>query len=99
MMVINMCILTLKIKSECYCSKGARLPDRVYKKAKRLSLKLSTGRYVYRQLRGKRLKRNRGKISFAITRKYRLVVDEKRLSSGPYYCMSHASYDHWLTKI
>ncbi|MCG9781342.1 hypothetical protein L1D52_03170 [Vibrio brasiliensis] len=75
----------------------AKAPNRVVIKAKQMIIKLINNE-VARGMRPKVLKRNKNWLSYRVNRKYRVLVLRSNGISGPYYCLSHAEFDHWVNK-
>lgn len=75
----------------------AKAPVRVVNKAKRLIVKLVENE-ITRGMRPKILKRKRRWFSYRVNNNYRILVQRTRCKSGPYYCFSHAEFDHWISQ-
>lgn len=78
---------------------GGQLPLYITQKAIQLCDKIASNTFTLSQLKGKRLTRNRNYISYSISKNYRVVVKSNQRHYGPYLCLSHADYNHWLKKI
>ena len=75
----------------------AKAPVRIVNKAKGLIVKL-VEKDMTRGMRPKILKRKRKWLSYRVNHKYRILVLRNRCSAGPYYCFSHAEFDHWISQ-
>lgn len=72
-----------------------RAPINIISKVKGLIVMLVNNDIV-NGMRPKVLKRDRRWLSYRVNRKYRIVVLRKSYRIGPYYCFSHAEFDHWV---
>ncbi|WP_427916241.1 hypothetical protein [Shewanella algae] len=53
---------------------------------------------VVRGMRPKVLKGNKRWLSYRVNRKYRLLVRRECNNTGPFYCLSHNDFDHWVNR-
>ncbi|WP_193252104.1 hypothetical protein [Vibrio navarrensis] len=71
-----------------------KAPSCIVNKAQRLILRLREHDIVG-GMRPKVIQRDRRWLSYRINLNYRLLVRRSCCHCGPYYCVSHAEFDHW----
>ncbi|WP_422938777.1 hypothetical protein [Vibrio splendidus] len=51
---------------------------------------------ILRGMRPKVIQRGKKWLSYRVNRKYRLLVLRTGCNIGPYYCLSHTQFEHWI---
>lgn len=72
-----------------------KVPYRIINRAEQLITKILFND-ILTGMRPKVIQRNKNWLSYRINRKYRLLVMRTCSHTGPYYCMSHNEFDHWV---
>ncbi|MUK45122.1 hypothetical protein GNP79_08160 [Aliivibrio fischeri] len=72
-----------------------KAPPLIINRAKKLISKIFV-QDILRGMRPKVIQRNKKWLSYRVNRKYRLLVLRTRCNTGPYYCLSHTEFDHWV---
>ena len=72
-----------------------KAPPQIINRAKWLISKI-LAKDILRGMRPKVIQRNKKWFSYRVNRKYRLLVLRTCGNTGPYYCLSHTEYEHWV---
>ncbi|ENM5918041.1 hypothetical protein CW613_002144 [Vibrio mimicus] len=70
-------------------------PSRIIHRAEQLVLNIMA-KQTLNGMHPKVIQSNKSWLSYRVNHKYRLLVQRSFSNIGPFYCLSHTEFDHWV---